>query len=127
MASLREEAKDYFDEFRDAIQWLVLWKTGRSWNIRLMWDTKYTEGSKRWGTESKWVISAEDQEELRAILRQDQNACLLNGYYYNLGSPEEMTLGSLVDGLRFQYENGGNLADVLAKIDGQKERKDEWA
>ena len=86
MASLRDEARPYLDDFREAIQWLALWKTGRSWNIRLMYDTEYTEGSKRWGTESKWVISAESQKELHAILAQDPNACLINGYYYNLGS-----------------------------------------
>ena len=114
MASLRDEARPYLEDFRDAIQWLAVWKTGRGWNIRLMWNTEYTEGSKRWGTESKWIISAEDQEELRRILAQDPNACLINGYYLNIGPiNEEMTLGTLIDGLRFQYEGGGNVADVL--------------
>ena len=39
----------------------------------------------------------------------------MNGYYCNLGSLEEMTLESLMDGIRFQYGFGGDLMDILQK------------
>ena len=126
MASLREEARPYLEEFRDAIGWIAVWKTGRGWNVKAIWSAEYTEANALFHWEEGWKIDADDLEELHAILDQDPNACLINGYYRNIGSLEEMTLGSLVEGLRFQYENGGNLADVLAMIDGQKERKNSW-
>ena len=117
MASLREEARPYLDDFRNAISWIAVWKTGRSWNVRLIWSAEYTEGSARWHREAKWAIDEDDREELRSILKQDPNACLINGYYLNIGPiNEEMTLGTLVDGLRFQYEGGGNLEDILQKV-----------
>jgi hypothetical protein len=117
MASLRDEARPYFDDFKNAISWIAVWKVGRGWNVRLIWSAEYQEGSKRWHQEEKWMIDADDQEELRRILAQDPNACLINGYYLNIGPLEEMTLGSLLDGLRFQYEGGGNLAAILAQAE----------
>lgn len=116
MASLREEARPYLDDFRNAISWIAVWKTGRSWNCRIIWSAEYTEGSARWHREAKWEINDEDREELQRILEEDPNACLINGYYLNIGPLEEMTLNSLVDGLRFQYEGGGNLEYILQKV-----------
>lgn len=116
MASLRDEARPYFDDFRNAIQWIAVWKVGRGWNCQLIWSAEYEEGSRRWHREEKWTIDEEDREELRHILEQDPNACLINGYYLNIGPLEEMTLASLVDGLRFQYDGGGNLKDILEKV-----------
>ena len=113
MASLRDEARPYLADFRNAINWIAVWKVGRGWNVQLIWSAEYQEGCKRWNREEKWMIDADDQEELRHILAQDPNACLINGYYLNIGPLDGMTMDSLLDGLRFQYEGGGNLAAIL--------------
>jgi len=116
MASLREEARDILDEAREGIIWFAVWKTGRSWNIRLIYSADYTEASAF--RPEKWDIDADDLQELEDILADDDDALLLNGYYQNIGSLEDMTLDSLVDGIRFQYEHGGNLANILDIMKG---------
>lgn len=111
MASLREEARDILPEARDGIIWFAVWKTGRSWHTRLIYSAEYSPCG--WGRPEKWEIDADDLHTLEEILAEDENANLLNGYYRNIGSLEEMTLESLVDGIRFQYEHGGNLEDII--------------
>ena len=36
MASLRDEARPYLDDFRNAINWIAVWKVGRGWNVQLI-------------------------------------------------------------------------------------------
>ena len=124
MASLRDEARYVADVAKDAIHWIVIWKAGRAWHCDIVWSAEYQEASKRWNREEKWTIDAEDQDLLRHILAQDPNARLVNGYYMNIGPLEEMTLGTLIDGLRFQYSRGGNVEDVLAMIEEQDKEAD---
>ena len=115
MASLREEARYILDDARDAICWIAIWKTGRSWHAECMYDTEYDEGRLYPRRESSWKIEEEDAERLKEIYAEDNDAILVNGYYCNLGSLEEMTLESLMDGIRFQYGFGGDLMDILRR------------
>ncbi len=114
MASLREEAKWFFDDFQCAVGWMLVWKEGRSWNIKRMYDTEYEEGNRYLRRQSQWHISEDDKAEIERVLAVDPSAVLINGWYDNIGSLEEMTLNSLVDGIRFQYRNSfGVLRDIL--------------
>lgn len=114
MSSLRDEAKFYFDDFQDAIGWMLVWKEGRSWNIERMYETEYEETNRLLRIPAHWTISEDNKAEIERVLAIDPNAVLINGYYYNIGSLEEMTLTSLVDGIRFQYRNSyGELRDIV--------------
>ena len=116
MASLKEEARFILDDARDGIAWLAIWKTGRTWHAEAMYsdDVEYTEG-RRYPrrTESSWRIEDEAAARLREIWAEDHNAILVNPYYDNLGPFEEMTLASLIDGIRFQYRVGGDIMAIL--------------
>ena len=37
MAAINAIAKDWADELRDGIAWVIVWKTGRSWNATAVW------------------------------------------------------------------------------------------
>lgn len=37
MAVLNTIAKEIADEIRDGIAWVIVWKTGRSWNAEAVW------------------------------------------------------------------------------------------
>ena len=121
MASLREEARWILGEARDAICWIAVWKTGRSWNIETLYGVEYDEGRTYPRRESSWKIDEDDERRLREICEEDQNAILVNGYYCNLGSLEEMTLDSLIDGIRFQYGLGGDIMRIIDLARRQKE------
>ena len=116
MASLKEEARFILDDARDGIAWLAIWKTGHTWHAEAMYsdDVEYTEG-RRYPrrTESSWRIEDEAAARLREIWAEDHNAILVNPYYDNLGPFEEMTLASLIDGIRFQYRVGGDIMAIL--------------
>ena len=117
MASLKEEARYILDDAKDGIAWLAIWKTGRTWHAETMYDdVEYTEGRKYpRKIESSWRIEDEAAERLREIWAEDHNAILVNPYYDNLGPFEEMTLTSLIEGIRFQYDFGGNVMEILRK------------
>ncbi len=106
MASLKEEARRWFGDFYGEVGWMLVWKTGRSWNITRLWDTEYDEGSNslHHPRPSKWEISRDDAEKIVAAMEADPKAMVLNGYYDYLGNSEEMTLRSLIDGLKRQYD-----------------------
>ena len=116
MASLREEAKWYFDDFQDGIGWMLVWKEGRSWNIKRMYETEYEEGNHWLHIPSSWKISTEDKAELERVLAIDPKATIINGYYDNIGSLEEMTLSSLVDGIRYQYEHSNEDIEYVLQV-----------
>lgn len=116
MASLREEAKWYFDDFQNACCWMLVWKEGRSWNIESMYETEYIEGNYMLHRPSRWKISAEDKAELERVLAIDPKATIINGYYDNIGSLEEMTLSSLVDGIRYQYEHSNEDIEYILQV-----------
>lgn len=114
MASLREEARYILDDAKAGIVWIAIWKTGRSWHTEVMYDVEYDEGrSYPTRIESSWKITSEDQHRLLEIYDEDAGAILVNPYYVNLGPWEDMTLESLIDGIRFQYGFGGDIPGIL--------------
>ena len=126
MASLKEEARRWFDDFQEGIAWMLVWKTGRSWNITRLYDTEYTEGSSYHQRPSKWELSRDDAEKIVAAMENDPHAMLINGYYNNIGTMEDMTLSSLIDGLKFQYDFDGRISDdVLAVVNAVLEATEE--
>ena len=99
MAAINKIAKDWADELRDGIAWVIVWKTGRSWNATAVWLNSDDD-----------TFEPEDLEQARKILEQDPNAVMLNGYYCGHFG-EDMTVAELAAGIRWHYENGYNLLD----------------
>ena len=99
MAAINAIAKDWADELRDGIAWVIVWKTGRSWNATAVWLNSDDD-----------TFEPEDLEQARKILAQDPNAVMLNGYYCGHFG-EDMTVAELAAGIRWHYENGYNLLD----------------
>ncbi len=115
MASLREEARYILDDAKGGICWIAIWKTGRSWHAESFYDVEYTEANPRFGIKKEWKIEKEAADRLAEIASEDRHAILVNPYYCNLGPWEDMTLESLMDGIRFQYGLGriGEIPDIL--------------
>ena len=107
MASLREAVKDFQDELRDGMAWVVFWREGRSWQS----DYLYLElGSD--------TIPYDDMGKLKQICSLDPRAVALNGYYCGHFA-EDMRLDELTAGVRWHYENGFNsLSGFIEQHDG---------
>ena len=107
MASLREAVKDFQDELRGGMAWVIFWREGRSWQS----DYLYLElGSD--------TIPYDDMGKVQQICRLDPNAVALNGYYCG-HLAEDMRLDELTAGVRWHYENGFNtLAGFIEQHDG---------
>ena len=99
MAAINTIAKEWANEIRDGIAWVIVWKTGRSWNAQAVWLNNDND-----------TFEPEDLEQARKILEQDPNAVMLNGYYCGHFG-EDMTVAELAAGIRWHYENGYNLLD----------------
>lgn len=99
MAALNEIARNYADEIRDGIAWVLVWKTGRSWNATAVWLDAETD-----------TFEPDDLDTAREILKQDPNAVMLNGYYCGHFG-EDMTVKELAAGIRWHYEGGYNTLD----------------
>ena len=105
MASLRDTVKQYQEELRDGIAWVVFWREGRSWNGE---DFYLDAGDS---------LTAEQKSRLEEIWQKDPIAVILNSYYcgYLAG---DMTVDELTTGVRRHYENGYNdVADFIAAHD----------
>lgn len=99
MAALKEIAREYADEIRDGIGWLIVYRTGRSWHALTVWSDL---GNNEWETD--------DINDALKALRLDPRAVALNGYY--LGHFGDMTIDDIAAGIRWHYERGTNaLAD----------------
>ena len=99
MAAINTIAKEWADEIRDGIAWVIIWKTGRSWNAQAVWLNSDDD-----------TFEPEDLELARKVLEQDPKAVMVNGYYCGHFG-EDMTLAELADGIRWHYENGCNMLD----------------
>lgn len=109
MAALNEVAKEFADEIRDGIAWVIIWKTGRGWNGYAAWLDPDTE-----------TFESDDLEKVREVLSTDPNAVMLNGYYCGHFG-EDMNMLELAAGIRWHYENGYNLlSDSTAIPDNQE-------
>lgn len=102
MASIRQAAQKVLQEAREGIAWIIIWKEGRSWNAEPFWAEVEDEGS-------RLTFEEPDTEKIRAILRADPKAVIVNGYYSNLGDSESMTRYSLAAAMRWQYNLGSSL------------------
>ena len=105
MASLRDTVKQYQEELRDGIAWVVFWREGRSWNGE---DFYLDAGDS---------LTAEQKSRLEEIRQNDPAAVILNSYYcgYLAG---DMTVDELTAGVRRHYENGYNdVEDFIAAHD----------
>lgn len=99
MAALKEIAREYASEIRDGIGWVIVYRTGRSWNALAVWSDL---GNNEWETD--------DINDALEALRLDPRAVALNGYY--LGRFGDMTIDDIAAGIRWHYERGTNaLAD----------------
>lgn len=111
MASLREIAREYKDEIMSGVAWVVIWKTGRSWNARAFWLNPDAE-----------KIECEEMEEARAIVAADENAIFINEYYTaHMG---EGKLDEIMDGIRYMYEEGYNLLKDSAAYDETEDQEE---
>ena len=99
MAALNKIAREWADELRDGIAWLIVWKTGRSWNAQAVWLNSDDD-----------TFEPEDLELAREILEKDPDAVMLNGYYCGHFG-EDMNADELAAGIRWHYENGYNKLD----------------
>ena len=99
MAALNAIAREWADELREGIAWVIVWKTGRSWNAQAVWLNCDDE-----------TFEPEDLELARNVLEQDPNAVMLNGYYCGHFG-EDMTVAELAAGIRWHYDNGYNTLD----------------
>ena len=95
MAALKEIAREYADEIRDGIGWLIVYRTGRSWHALTVWSDL---SNNEWETD--------DINDALAALRLDPRAVALNGYY--LGRFGDMTIDDIAAGIRWHYERGTN-------------------
>ena len=109
MAALNEVTKEFSDEIRDGIAWVIIWKIGRSWHGYAAWLDPDTE-----------TFEPDDLEKVREVLSTDPNAVMLNGYYCGHFG-EDMNMLELAAGIRWHYENGYNLlSDSTAIPDNQE-------
>lgn len=100
MAALRDIARDFAEEIRDGIGWVIVYRTGRSWSALTLWSDL---GSGEWETD--------DLNDAIGILKTDPDAVVLNGYYCGHFG-EGMTIDEIAAGIRWHYEGGHNrLAD----------------
>lgn len=115
MASIKKIAKEVIEDARDGIAWIAIWKTGRSWNGCAYYPEDIDRnGVPTWGEE--------EMTELKEIAKTDKNAIVVNAYWHNLGSVEEMTVESLANALRWQYGDvSANLITDYAFMDEKQE------
>lgn len=92
MAALNEVAKEFSDEIRDGIAWVIIWKTGRSWNGYAAWLDPDTE-----------TFEPDDLEKAHEVLEEDPNAL------------------EIAAGIRWHYENGYNLLSDSTAIPDKPE------
>ena len=86
MAALKEIAREYASEIRDGIGWVIVYRTGRSWNALTVWSDL---GNNEWETD--------DINDALEALRLDPRAVALNGYY--LGHFGDMTIDDIAAGI----------------------------
>lgn len=113
MAALNAIAREWADELREGIAWVIVWKTGRSWNAQAVWLNCDDD-----------TFEPEDLELARKVLEQDPNAVMLNGYYCGRFG-EDMTVAELAAGIRWHYDNGYNQLDGSTAFPAEPEPRPE--
>lgn len=113
MAALNAIAREWADELREGIAWVIVWKIGRSWNAQAVWLNCDDD-----------TFEPEDLELARKVLDQDPNAVMLNGYYCGHFG-ENMTAAELAAGIRWHYDNGYNQLDGSTAFPAEPEPRPE--
>lgn len=113
MAALKDIARDVADEIREGIAWVIVYRTGRSWNALPVWSDLEAD---EWETD--------DLNDALSILKVDPDAVILNGYYCGHFG-EDMTISQLAAGIRWHYENGYNRLAYRADIEKAQESIEE--
>lgn len=113
MAALNAITREWADELREGIAWVIVWKTGRSWNAQAVWLNCDDD-----------TFEPEDLELARKVLEQDPNAVMLNGYYCGHFG-EDMTAAELAAGIRWHYDNGYNQLDGSTAFPAEPEPRPE--
>lgn len=96
MSAINQIAKEYADEIREGIAWVIVWKTGRSWHASAVWLNPDTD-----------TFEIDDLSTVRKVLEEDPNAIMVNGYYCGHFG-EEMSETDIAEAIRWDYENGYN-------------------
>lgn len=98
MASLYDCASIVREEVEDGMAWILLWKTGRAWNV----DVIHPE-AESYETYTMTLTESE-LEFVKAVIAADADAILVNGYYSNLGVWDgSVSSRCLEHRLRWQY------------------------
>lgn len=104
MARLRAIAEQLKGTAEEGVGWLVVWKTGKSWNGTAVWPD-YIEQS------GSLILGDEDRELIREIVEEDPQAVLLNSWVHNLGVDDyEVSTIKLEQNLRWHYQEGTAMA-----------------
>lgn len=72
MAAISKIAREYADDIRDGIAWVIIWKDGRSWNATSVWLTIDD------------TFEPDDMDTVKEILEADPSAVMLNGYLHSV-------------------------------------------
>ena len=113
MAAINAIAREWADEIRDGIAWVIVWKIGRSWNAQAVWLDSDTD-----------TFEPEDLELARKVLEQDPKAVMVNGYYCGHFG-EDMAVAELAAGIRWHYDNGYNQLDGSTAFPAEPEPRPE--
>lgn len=110
MAALKDIAREWADELREGIAWVIFYRSGRSWHGSAIWSDLWNED-----------FQTDDLNEALEILKVDPDAVALNGYYCGHFG-EDMNISQIATGIRWHYENGHNRLGDYESI--QKAQKD---
>ncbi len=96
MACLRDIAHYEADTIREGVGWVIVYRTGRSWQSISIW------------LDDNDLIPDEDMTKVKEIAKKDIGAVMLNGYYCGHFA-QDMTNEEIATGIRWHYRNGYNL------------------
>lgn len=107
MSSLRTISKQVFEEAKDGIAWIALYKEYDDWNVACF-QPKIADPC-------HFVFAHDDLKELIKILAIDQNAILVNGKRFNFCLLDYMTVSDLENEFSLNYENRYHLlSDIIS-------------
>lgn len=110
--TLAEVARYSQYDLNGGIQWVAIWKNGRSWDCEVFYPVDYD-------IDKGAIFEKEDYDELMQVNEKHRDAIMLNGYYTNCGAdPEGVgdglgTLDSIKIGIEWNYVNQFNTLDVF--------------
>ena len=94
MAALKEIAREYADEIRDGIGWLIVYRTGRSWHALTVWSDL---SNNEWETD--------DINDASRPCASTPGPCPERLLPRRFG---DMTIDDIAAGIRWHYERGTN-------------------